>query len=42
MAISRINHTQVSNDFIETHMKNLSGGAIGDFKIAGNTFLKLF
>lgn len=27
MAISRINHTQVSNDFIETHMKTLSGGA---------------
>lgn len=27
MSISRINHTQVSNEFIEEHMKELSGGA---------------
>jgi len=27
MTISRINHTQISNDFLEIHMKNLSGGA---------------
>ena len=27
MTISKINHTQISNDFLEIHMKNLSGGA---------------
>lgn len=27
MAIQSINHTQISNDFIENHMKHLSGGA---------------
>lgn len=27
MAIQIMNHTQISNDFIENHMKNLSGGA---------------